>query len=123
MRFTGALNDLFEAFLQVRHLRGHITDRCVRPLIVSNDSLVGSQVGVGLPYSRSLESRADEGGLMLMAKAGYNPQSAITLWEKMAKQGGAQGSALLSTHPTDSQRIEKMRKNLAAAQAIYNARR
>ena len=84
---------------------------------------LGSQVGVGLPYSRSLESRADEGGLMLMAKAGYNPQSAITLWEKMAKQGGAQGSALLSTHPTDSQRIEKMRKNLAAAQAIYNARR
>ena len=84
---------------------------------------LGSQVGVGLPYSRSLESRADEGGLMLMAKAGYNPQSAITLWEKMAKQGGAQGSALLSTHPTDSQRIEKMRKNLAAAQAVYNARR
>ena len=84
---------------------------------------LGSQVGVGLPYSRSLESRADQGGLMLMAKAGYNPQAAITLWEKMAKQGGVQGSALLSTHPTDSQRINEMKKNLAAAQAVYNARR
>ncbi|MFX5521766.1 M48 family metalloprotease, partial [Acinetobacter baumannii] len=33
---------------------------------------LGTQVGVGLPYSRSLESRADQGGLMLMARAGYN---------------------------------------------------
>ena len=84
---------------------------------------LGSQIGIGLPYSRSLESRADQGGLLLMAKAGYNPQAAITLWEKMAKQGGAQGSALLSTHPTDSQRINAMKKNLAAAQAVYNARK
>ncbi len=83
---------------------------------------LGSQVGVGLPYSRSLESRADEGGLMLMAKAGYNPQAAITLWEKMAKNSGAQGSALLSTHPTDANRINAMKKNLAEATAVYNAR-
>jgi len=69
-----------------------------------------------------LESRADEGGLMMMAKAGYNPQAAITLWEKMAKQGGAQGSALLSTHPSDANRINAMKKNLAAAMAVYNAR-
>ncbi|WP_155518086.1 M48 family metallopeptidase, partial [Acinetobacter pittii] len=40
---------------------------------------LGTQVGVGLPYSRSLESRADQGGLMLMARAGYNPNAAITL--------------------------------------------
>lgn len=84
---------------------------------------LGAQVGVGLPYSRSLESRADEGGLMLMARAGYDPQSAITLWEKMAKLGGAQGSALLSTHPTDAQRIAEMKKDLPAAQAIYNSRK
>lgn len=84
---------------------------------------LGSQVGVGLPYSRNLESRADQGGLMMMARAGYNPQASITLWEKMGKMGGAKGSALLSTHPSDDQRINAMRKNLPAAQAVYNQRR
>ena len=83
---------------------------------------LGAQVGVGLPYSRSLESRADQGGLLLMARAGYNPQAAITLWEKMNKLDGAGGSSFLSTHPSNSQRIEAMRKNLPAAQAIYNKR-
>ena len=84
---------------------------------------LGSQVGVGLPYSRNLESRADQGGLMLMARAGYNPQAAITLWEKMNKLDGAGGASFLSTHPSNSQRIDAMRNNLAAAQAIYNQRR
>lgn len=84
---------------------------------------LGSQIGIGLPYSRSLESRADQGGLMLMARAGYNPQAAITLWEKMNKLEGAGGSSFLSTHPSNSQRIEAMRKNLPAAQQIYNQRR
>ncbi|MDM1757513.1 MULTISPECIES: M48 family metallopeptidase [Acinetobacter] len=83
---------------------------------------LGSQVGVGLPYSRSLESRADQGGLMLMAKAGYNPQAAITLWEKMNKLEGAGGASFLSTHPSNAQRIAAMRENLPAAQAIYNKR-
>ena len=81
---------------------------------------LGSQIGVGLPYSRNLESRADQGGIMLMARAGYNPQAAITLWEKMNKQQGGGGSAFLSTHPSNTQRIEAMRQNLPAAQALYN---
>ncbi len=80
---------------------------------------LGSQIGVGLPYSRSLESRADEGGLMLMARAGYQPSAAITLWEKMQKHSGASNSAFLSTHPSNTQRIQAMRENLPAAQAIY----
>lgn len=83
---------------------------------------LGSQIGIGLPYSRNLESRADQGGLMLMARAGYNPQAAITLWEKMNKVSGSSGTSFLSTHPSNSQRIEAMRKNLPAAQAIYNQR-
>ncbi|WP_180027585.1 M48 family metallopeptidase [Acinetobacter sp. YH16032] len=81
---------------------------------------IGSQLGVGLPYSRNLESRADQGGLMLMARAGYNPQAAITLWEKMAKASNGGNASFLSTHPSNAQRIEAMRKNLPAAQAIYN---
>ena len=84
---------------------------------------LGSQVGVGLPYSRNLETRADYGGLMLMAKSGYNPQAAITLWEKMNKLEGAGVPSFLSTHPSNSQRIGEMRKNLPAAMAVYNNRR
>lgn len=84
---------------------------------------LGSQIGIGLPYSRSLESRADQGGLLLMARAGYNPQAAITLWEKMNKLDGAGGGSFLSTHPSNSQRIDAMRKNLPAAQQIYNQRK
>lgn len=87
----------------------------------SSAAQLGSQIGVGLPYSRSLESRADQGGLMLMARAGYDPQSAITLWQKMNKLEGS-GSSFLSTHPSNSQRIQAMQKNLPAAQAIYRSR-
>lgn len=84
---------------------------------------LGSQIGVGLPYSRSLESRADQGGLMLMARAGYNPQAAITLWEKMGKMSGSgNGTTFLSTHPSNTQRIDAMRQNLPAAQQLYNRR-
>jgi Zn-dependent protease with chaperone function len=81
---------------------------------------LGSQVGIGLPYSRNLESRADEGGLYLMAKAGYNPQAAITLWEKMAKQSGDSSSSFLSTHPSNNQRIQAMREDMPTALALYN---
>jgi Zn-dependent protease with chaperone function len=81
---------------------------------------LGSQIGIGLPYSRNLESRADEGGLYLMAKAGYNPQAAITLWEKMAKQSGDSSSSFLSTHPSNNQRIQAMREDMPTALALYN---
>lgn len=84
---------------------------------------LGSQIGIGLPYSRNLESRADYGGLMLMAKAGYNPNAAISLWEKMNRLDGARGASFLSTHPSNTQRIGDMRKNLPAAMAVYNKRR
>lgn len=83
---------------------------------------LGSQIGIGLPYSRNLESQADQGGLMLMARAGYDPQAAITLWQKMSQQSSGGGS-FLSTHPSNSQRIAAMQKNLPAAQAIYKQNR
>jgi Zn-dependent protease with chaperone function len=83
---------------------------------------LGSQIGIGLPYSRSLETRADQGGLFLMARAGYNPQAAITLWEKMNRAEGS-SPAFLSTHPSNSQRIAAMREHLPAALQIYNQNR
>lgn len=83
---------------------------------------IGSKYGVGLPYSRNLESKADRGGLMLMAKAGYNPESALTVWDKMNKITGGAGngaSKFTSTHPSNNDRIIDLKKNMAEAKQLY----
>ncbi|RFS29263.1 M48 family peptidase [Acinetobacter sp. SWAC5] len=85
---------------------------------------IGSKYGVGLPYSRNLESKADRGGLMLMAKAGYNPDAAIIVWEKMNKMdGGSTNGAqkFTSTHPSNNDRIADLKKSLAEAKQFYTA--
>ncbi|WP_394496421.1 M48 family metallopeptidase [Shewanella sp. ENK2] len=66
---------------------------------------LGAQVGILLPFGRDQESEADELGLELMAKAGFNPAMSVTLWQNMAKAGGEQGPELFSTHPSHSTRI------------------
>lgn len=87
--------------------------------------LVGTiaDLGVNKPFSRSQETEADEVGLMLMAKSGYNPQYAPKLWEKMAKAtGGRSGlGALISTHPTNSARQENLQRLLPEAMKLYQA--
>ena len=60
---------------------------------------------------------------MLMAKAGYNPIVAIRIKKKMNRLDGTGGASFLSTHPSNTQRISDMRKNLPAAMALYNKRR
>ena len=90
----------------------------------------GSAVVVGLtkdwaldkPYSRSAETEADEVGLLLMAKSGYNPQAAPGLWDKMQKASkGSQSmlDKLSSTHPTDKDRQENLLRLMPEAMALY----
>lgn len=69
---------------------------------------IGSQVGVMLPYGRMQESEADEIGIYLMAKAGYNPNEAIKFWENMS-EGKKEGSDFLSTHPSSTNRINDLK--------------
>ncbi|MFZ7259865.1 M48 family metallopeptidase [Avibacterium avium] len=76
------------------------------------------------PYSRSAETEADEVGLLLMAKSGYNPEAAPRLWEKMQKaSSGSQGvlAALSSTHPSDKDRQQNLLRLMPEAVAIYKA--
>ncbi|MCX6640419.1 MAG: M48 family metallopeptidase [bacterium] len=80
---------------------------------------VGSQVGVLLPYSRLHESEADHIGLILMARAGYDPRQAVPFWERMASMGGAKPPELLSTHPADQRRIADIQKEIPEALQYY----
>jgi len=81
---------------------------------------LGAQYGITMPYGRDQESESDEIGLDLMAKAGFTPQSSVSLWEAMAAaSGGQQPMEFLSTHPSNQTRIKDLTKNMNAAQALY----
>lgn len=83
---------------------------------------VGAQVGVMLPHSRSQESEADEVGMILAAKAGYEPSGALSLWRKMdayAKSKGQNVPGFLSTHPTTEDRMEAIQAKMGAIRAKY----
>jgi predicted Zn-dependent protease len=79
----------------------------------------GAQVGVLLPNSRKQELEADKYGLIFAAMAGYDPQQAIPFWERMAKSGGQKPPELLSTHPADETRIQKLRELMPEALTYY----
>lgn len=68
----------------------------------------GTQLGIMLPYSRSQEYEADEIGIHLMKKAGYNINEAINFWKNMKKLKGASQPEFLSTHPNDDNRIKRI---------------
>lgn len=80
-----------------------------------------STYGIGLPFSRQQESAADVGGLRLMAEAGYDPNAAITLWNKMNDVQDNNGllNKITSDHPTNNDRINTIKKLLPQMMPIY----
>lgn len=81
---------------------------------------LGIDVGLVLPFSRQMEAEADYIGLILMAKAGYDPDNALVFWEKMARaKDGDEPPVWLSSHPTSVDRIEDIRRSLPAVKALY----
>ncbi len=81
---------------------------------------LGSQVGIVMPFGRAQESEADIIGLELMAKAGFQPQQAVDLWQNMAKaSGGKSQPELLSTHPSNETRIKDLQKEMPKANRLY----
>jgi predicted Zn-dependent protease len=80
----------------------------------------GAQLGVLLPFSRKHELEADHYGLIFAAAAGYNPQEAIALWERMEKASeGQKPPEFLSTHPSEGKRIDELKKFMPEALKYY----
>jgi predicted Zn-dependent protease len=77
----------------------------------------GGQIAFGLTFSRTQELEADRVGTIFMARAGYDPAEAITLWERMGAQSRSTTPEFLSTHPVSATRIQKLREFLPAARA------
>ena len=81
---------------------------------------LGATVGVLLPWGRTQEAEADHIGLILMARGGYDPHAALSLWERMQKKEGRQRAPeFLSTHPGPGRRIESIRAWLPEALSHY----
>jgi predicted Zn-dependent protease len=83
---------------------------------------VGAQVGVMLPFSRSHETQADDMGLDYAAAAGYDPAEGSRFWQRFSKATGAGGKppSFLSTHPSDSSRIENLKRLQQRADKLYD---
>src|SRR5215470_5169115 len=82
---------------------------------------LGSQVGVLLPWSRTQEAEADHIGLILMAKAGYDPHAALDLWQRFAQAEKQQPPEFLSTHPGYGTRQQNIASWIPEAERYYQA--
>jgi predicted Zn-dependent protease len=88
-----------------------------RPAATMAGGALAAKLALELPNSRTAESEADEIGMELAVRAGYDPDAAVTLWQKMGSLGGSAPPQFLSTHPAPGNReaqlaamIPEMRK-------------
>jgi predicted Zn-dependent protease len=80
-----------------------------------------TDVTFNLPHSRVQESEADRIGLELMARAGYDPRAALSLWQKMGQASQNGTPAFLSTHPSDSSRLAVLQSLMPRVLPLYEA--
>ena len=84
---------------------------------------LGAKVGMMLPYSRKHEYEADYMGIVFMELAGYDSDSSVTFWKKMAELGESSVPEILSTHPSDDKRIANLELKIAEAKTIAESMR
>ncbi len=82
---------------------------------------MGSQLFFALPNGREQEREADKMGLELAARAGYNPDAAVTLWQKMEAMNKGAPPEFLSTHPASASRIADLKALAPKVRPLYEA--
>ncbi len=90
---------------------------------ITSLATAAAQVAITLPNSRTSESEADVIGIELAARAGYHPEAAVTLWQKMAQVSGGRQLEFLSTHPSPANREQKLRSLIPRMMPYYQAAR
>ena len=135
----GATDDELAAVMghEIAHaLREHSREQISRQMGTQlGIGLVGALLGIGelgqsiagkvadvtlnLPKSREAESEGDRIGVELAARAGFDPNAAVSLWEKMSKLAASQPPKWLSTHPPHQERIAELRTYAAKVMPLY----
>ncbi|HEX2428217.1 MAG TPA: M48 family metallopeptidase [Gaiellaceae bacterium] len=81
--------------------------------------LGAASTALSLPWSRDQESEADHIGLVYMARAGYRPREALAFWQRMDKASKSDPPEFLSDHPSDANRVKRIRGWLPEAEREY----
>ena len=81
------------------------------------------QYGMMLPNSRGKQNEADLIGLELAARGGYNPNAAVSLWQKMAAASEGAPPEFMSTHPASSSRIASLQAAIPKVMPLYEQAR
>lgn len=82
---------------------------------------LGSQLFFSLPNGREQERESDKMGLELSSRAGYNPDAAVTLWQKMSAQSKNAPPEFFSTHPASANRIADLKALAPKMKPLYEA--
>ncbi|HWR76688.1 MAG TPA: M48 family metallopeptidase [Thiobacillus sp.] len=118
-------------------LLGHGRERMSRAIAMQGGMQLGSilagrdlsvltpvaDIALTLPNSRDNESEADRYGIELAARAGYDPRTAVRLWEKMSAASGDGPPQFLSTHPAPDNRIQALNALVPKMMPIYEKAR
>ncbi len=79
---------------------------------------MGEQL-LSLRFSRDDEAQADALGLVLAARAGYDPRAGVTLWQKMLSGNRGAPPQWMSTHPSGENRIRDIEGRLPRVEPMY----
>jgi len=125
-------------------LREHARERMAKNAVTNGVARIGGAIAAGvigidprltdgiargganlitLEFSREDESEADLVGMELAARAGYDPRSGVSLWEKMGATSKGAPYQWLSTHPSSKSRISEIQKNLVKVMPLYERAR